>query len=328
MRGTISGPGHSESARGRPGRPPTLAVVIPTRDRPELLADCLSTLTHQTVSDFELLVVDDGSCTPIDLLVKDVDASFRCHRQDPRGLNAARNAGSALTTAPIVAYLDDDTLVSPGWAQAVTAAFATTGCAGLAGRVDLQLPSEPPRWLTRHGRTFLAELDLGGDRMWLDAPRLPVGANCAVRRDALERVGGFREGLDRVGASLISSGETELFRRLRDHGGRLLYDPSASVVHRVPADRLSLEWFHRRAYAQGTSDELVEAITSRRSPRWRRTRERVRAGRAAPILARELVERRGTRNAQLWLSYCRGRRDAVGARDVSRPTRYVSTPVA
>lgn len=288
-----------------------LAVVIPTRDRPESLADCLSTLAHQTFRHFELLVVDDGSHAPLDSVVKGVEPSFGCHRQDATGLNAARNTGAAITTAPVIAYLDDDTLVPPEWARAVTQAFSETDCMGLAGRVELELPGEAPRWLTRHGRALLAELDLGPERSWLGGLQSPVGANCAVRRDALERAGGFREGLDRVGTSLISSGETELFGRLRGEGGRILYDPTAWVVHRVPADRLSVKWFHRRAYAQGASDELLEALTSRRSARWRRMRELLRAGRAAPILARGLVERRGTVNARLWLSYCRGRRAAV-----------------
>jgi glycosyltransferase involved in cell wall biosynthesis len=295
------------------GRVPALAVVIPTRDRADLLADCLRSLAAQGTSDLEVLVVDDGSDAPLAPVVRDVDARFRCHRQEPAGLNAARNAGARLTTAPVIAYLDDDTLLRPGWAAAVAAAFAQTGCSGLGGRVELALPAPAPPWLTHKRRRYLAELELGGERQWLDGIPLPVGANCAVRRDELERVGPFREGLDRVGPSLISSGETEFFLRLRRAGGRLLYDPGAAVVHRVPAERMTLEWFHRRAYAQGVSDELLTAPDTARPAAVRRAREVVRAGRSAPILAKALVQHRGTANARLWLSYCRGRLAAIGA---------------
>jgi GT2 family glycosyltransferase len=304
--------GAAQATGGGRGEPAALAVVIPTRNRPDLLVDCLRTLTRQTLPDIDVLVVDDGSERPLEPAVTGVDPRLRCHRQAPGGLNAARNAGVAHTTAPIVAFLDDDTLVAPGWAEAVVAAFAETGCSGLGGRVELDIPVDPPRWLTAKRRDYLAELELGPERRWLDGVALPVGANCAVRRDELDRTGGFRVGLDRDGASLISSGETEFFRRLRGAGGRLLYDPAAVVVHRVPAERVTVEWFHRRAYAQGASDAMLESLVTDASPALRRLRERVRAGRAAPILAKAIAQRRGTANARIWLSYCRGRRETAG----------------
>jgi len=294
-----------------------LTAIVPTRDRPEFLADCLRTLTSQKVERgrFDVLVIDDGSAEPLEPTVAGVargsTIKMRCVRQEPSGLNAARNHAVAVTDSPLLAFLDDDTLVAPGWASAVLAAFSETPCAALGGRITLALGADAPRWLTDGSRQYLAELDLGPQRCWLEGFVTPVGANCAMRRSELDRVGGFREGLDRVGASLISAGETELFRRLRARGGRLLYDPAAAVVHRVPADRLTLEFFQRRAWAQGASDELLAALVDGRSRRMRRTRELVRAGRALPILGKSLLTGRGTANARLWLTYCRGRHTAV-----------------
>jgi hypothetical protein len=122
----------------------------------------------------------------------------------------------------------------------------------------------------------------------------------------LSAVGGFRDGLDRSGRSLISSGDTELFRRIGAAGHRLRYDPRASVLHRVPAERLTLDFFQRRAFAQGVTDELIAADGGRSRAR-RTARELVRLGRAAPILLRGAVERRGAVHARVWTSYCRGR---------------------
>jgi glycosyltransferase involved in cell wall biosynthesis len=295
---------------------PALAVVVPTRNREELLVDCVASLARQTFTDLELLVIDDGSDRPLAPAVAAAVPAARCHRQAPSGLNPARNVGAELTSAPLIAFVDDDTLVPPGWAQAVVDAFGATGCSGLGGRVELALPHDPPRWLTPGRRSYLAELELGPERRWMRGRELPVGANCAVRRDELERVGGFSDGLDRVGTSLISSGDTDFFLRLRAAGGTLLYEPAAWLQHRVPPDRLTFEWFRRRAYAQGVTDELMrgDAAHSRRS---RRLREHVRAGRAAPIAVKSVLSRRGTANAQIWLSYCRGRLAAIdgAARD-------------
>jgi GT2 family glycosyltransferase len=138
-----------------------------------------------------------------------------------------------------------------------------------------------------------------------------VGANCAVTRAAHARAGGFRPGLDRCGATLISNGEVEFFRRVRAAGGTLVYAPDAAVLHRVRGDRLTERWFARRAFAQGVSDELLRdpARGSRRALRL--GREVVRCGRAAPILARRLVEGRGPADARIWMSYCRGRMAAL-----------------
>lgn len=313
--------GHDRVGRRAGGRylrrVAALAVVIPTRDRPDLLRDCLRGLTTQTFSDIEVLVVDDGSLTPLAPLVASVDPSFRCHRHDPVGLNTSRNAGAELTTAPLIAFLDDDTLVPPTWSGAVVRAFTETACAGVGGRVTLDMPTAPPRWLTAKRRRYLAEFDLGPSRRWLDDGPVPVGANCAVRRSEIDRIGPFADGLDRVGASLISSGDTEFFLRLQRQGGRLLYDPDTCVAHRVASERMSVEWFHRRAHAQGVSDGRLAAHVGgpRRSPSRRRLREHARAARAVPILAKGLAQGRGATNARLWLSYCRGRRSAI---DVAR----------
>lgn len=278
-----------------------LSVIIPTRDRPQLLADCLTTLAAQETASgsFEVIVVDDGS--EADLAA--IAARFhgvRCIRQEPAGLNAARNHGAGVAHGAILAYLDDDTLVAPGWAAAVADAFERDGCEGLAGRIQLRMEGPVPRWLTPRMRTYLSELDLGPRPLDLDEGPLPFGANCATTRLAFERLGGFRDGLDREGDSLLSNGDIEFFDRLRAHTGRIRYRPDASVLHRVPAERLTKNWFRRRAWAQGLGDGLIDPAGSV-------SREVVRAGRSVPILARNAAAGRGSVAAELWLRYCAGR---------------------
>src|SRR4029077_2517732 len=103
----------------------------------------------------------------------------------------------------IVAFLDDDTLVSPHWATAVIDAFERFGCDGLAGRIQLQLEGPEPRWLGTRLRAYLSELDFGPQARLLERGE-PYGANCAVTASAARAIGGFRSGLDRTGTSLIS----------------------------------------------------------------------------------------------------------------------------
>jgi glucosyl-dolichyl phosphate glucuronosyltransferase len=277
-----------------------------------MLEGLLGTLARQEIDTdaLEVVVVDDGSADPVAEIVRRAAGrgpiAMRCERQEGRGLNAARNLGAERSSGDVLAFLDDDTLADPGWAAALLDAFDETGCSGVAGRVELELEGPEPAWLPGN-RSFLSELDLGPRARWLDDGPEPAGANCAVRRTELVRLGGFRAELDRRGASLISNGDTEFFRRLRSSGGRIRYEPRASVLHRIPPERLTLAYFRRRAHAQGVSDELLEQLNGSSPTARRRAREWIRLGRAAPILARGLLARRGTVNARLWVAYCRGR---------------------
>jgi hypothetical protein len=81
----------------------------------------------------------------------------------------------------------------------------------------------------------------------------------------------------------------------------------------VPRERLTKDWFRRRARAQGISDVRSEERGAGSYP-LRLGRELLRAGRAVPILARRLVEGRGAFDSQLWLTYCRGRIEELGRR--------------
>jgi succinoglycan biosynthesis protein ExoM len=293
-----------------------LSVVIPTRDRPDLLADALRTLADQEIgaAAVDVVVVDDGSTAdlaPVVAAASTAAVPMRHVRQAPAGLNAARDRGVAATSGELIAFLDDDVLVTRGWARALLDTAARTRCDGIAGRITLLPEVDVPRWITVPRRRYLSELDLGDAPLELDDRETPVGANCAVTRAAHARAGGFRPGLDRSGATLISNGDVEFFRRVRAAGGRLAYAPEAAVAHRVPADRLTQRWFLRRAFAQGVSDELLREPAAGPAVALRLGRETLRCGRAAPILARRLVEGRGPADARIWLSYCRGRMAAV-----------------
>jgi glycosyltransferase involved in cell wall biosynthesis len=282
----------------------SLSVVIPTRDRPELLRECLLTLVGQLdATKLEVVVVDDGSRIPLAESLsgepfEGVDVRF--DRQLPKGLNDARNRGVEVAVAPLIAFLDDDTLVGAGWAHALLDAFSQTGCDAVGGRIELQFEGSVPPWLRPSLHGYLSEFDHGDEAAWLDAESVPVGANCAVRRTAWEQAGGFRTGLDRSGSSLVSNGDTEFFRRLLSGGHGIRYEPRATV-------RLTLEFFRRRARAQGISDQMLVQINETIPVERQLLRELWRAGRALPILMRGLVQRRGPTVALLWIAYCRGR---------------------
>jgi glucosyl-dolichyl phosphate glucuronosyltransferase len=302
-----------------------LSAIVPTHNRPNQLRACLETLRVQDVDpgEFEVIVVDDGSPTEMAALVAEAAASgdteMRCERLTPVGLNGARNHGASVARGAVLAFLDDDTLVSPGWARALIRAFAEYPCAAAGGRVKLRLDGPEPWWLETR-RCYLAEYDLGAEPFWIESDdidgrdAMPVGANCAVRRSDFDRLGGFIVGLDRIGRSLVSNGDTEFFHRLRAAGGSMRYVPEASVLHCVPADRLTVDFFTRRYYAQGVSDELLRTLEggdSGLAHRWELTRN---LGSCARMFSSDALRRRRRIDGRFLVSYWTGRLVASGKR--------------
>jgi len=290
---------------------PRLTAVVCTRDRPDLLGDCLQTLARQSVppGELEILVVDDGSATALDDVVASVSTAgmpVRLHRQAAAGLQAARNTGIDLARGDVIAFLDDDTLVPPTWASSVLETFDRFKCDGLAGRIELRLEGPDPGWLGPRLRAYLSELDYGSEPHIL-ARRDPFGANCAVTAAAARSLDGFRAGLGRTGTLLLSSEEIDFYRRLRDAGGTIAYSPDAWVTHRVPPGRLTAEWFRRLAYAQGVSDVLLYPPRGGVDRVRRIVVEALLAMMAGPILVKNLIQGRGTVSARAWVSLYRGR---------------------
>ena len=86
-----------------------VSVIIPTHDRAAVLGRAVSSVLAQTWTDFELVVVDDGStdATPA-VLAGFSDSRLKGIRRENKGVSAARNAGIAATSAPWIALLDSD----------------------------------------------------------------------------------------------------------------------------------------------------------------------------------------------------------------------------
>src|SRR5437773_12542953 len=88
-----------------------VSVVVPTRNRPRMLATCLRARLAQVDVDCEVIVVDDGSSPPVSART---DAHVKLIRHaTPQGASAARNSGIAASRGEWVAFCDDDDLWAP-----------------------------------------------------------------------------------------------------------------------------------------------------------------------------------------------------------------------
>jgi glycosyltransferase involved in cell wall biosynthesis len=106
---------------------PTVSVIVPTHNRPELLVRAVRSILAQTFQDFEIIVVNDGG-VPVDEPLRDLDASGRIHIVSSgrvRGLPGARNLGLRIARSKYIAYLDDDDLFYPDHLETLVAALAS-----------------------------------------------------------------------------------------------------------------------------------------------------------------------------------------------------------
>lgn len=91
---------------------PTVAVVIPAYNPGPYLRPALDSVIGQTFTDWECVVVDDGSTEDLSW-VDGIDKRVRLITKRNQGVSIARNVGVAATTAPWVAFLDSDDLWYP-----------------------------------------------------------------------------------------------------------------------------------------------------------------------------------------------------------------------
>jgi GT2 family glycosyltransferase len=92
-----------------------------------------------------------------------------------------------------------------------------------------------------------------------------MGSNMSFRREVLARVGGFSDGLGRIGSTPLGCEETELCIRVRQQmpRARIVFQPDAVVTHRVGEARTSWRYLVRRCWAEGLSKAAISGTVGR-----------------------------------------------------------------
>jgi glycosyltransferase involved in cell wall biosynthesis len=242
---------------------PAVTVVVPTRGREAYLEVALDSLCRQrTRAGYELLVVDDGATDASPEVAERMGVRVVRHGE-PRSLNAARNTGIRESRTPLVVFVDDDIRAPEGWLEALLEGVTRHPEAeAFGGPIRARFEGPTPRGCGREDPP-ITTLDLGphdreAEMVW--------GANFAVRRSAVERIGPFDESIVRPHGD-----EEEWLERLTAAGGRIQYIAAAGLDHRRSAEDGRLGRLARAAYVRGRA---ARASDERR--------------RSAPGLAREL----------------------------------------
>jgi N-acetylglucosaminyl-diphospho-decaprenol L-rhamnosyltransferase len=219
------------------------AVIVHYRTPAETLRAARA--LADSAPEVDLLVIDNASGDGIgETLGREVPRARVVTEPENRGYGAACNRGAAETSGAYVLFLNSDAFVQSGAVRALAAALERDPRAAVVGprlfntdgTLQPSISRLPTPWrifcessglaaLTGGRGIFRGHTKTREDHERAQEVESLMGAALLVRRTVFEKVGGFDEDF------FFYAEESDLFARLRQAGWRILYDPSASVVH-------------------------------------------------------------------------------------------------
>lgn len=173
---------------------PSISVIIPAFNRAHLLAHAIDSVLAQRFTDFELIVVDDGSTDGSAALVgRYDDPRVRLIEQANCGSNAARNAGIRAARAPLLTFLDSDDLYLSGKLEYVANAFAARPEIDVLVDSFLKLTSPHARRRSMEMRNPVTHDTRSFARALFQRDLWKATSAISVRKAAVERAGLFTE---------------------------------------------------------------------------------------------------------------------------------------
>ena len=229
----------------------------------ELIA-AVESVQRQTLPPTEIIVVIDHNLSLLQCAQENMAEVIVIENYGEKGLSGARNSGWVTASGEIIAFLDDDAIAEPDWLEKLAACYVDPDIVGVGGKIV-------PLWETHCPFWFPDEFNWVIGSTYRGMPtrnariRNVIGANMSMCRNILEAVGGFREsfGCDKDTETTrgtrkwfqhyAGDEETEFCIRVSQQlpGSVWLYAASATVQHRVPAERTRWRYFLWRCYDEG-----------------------------------------------------------------------------
>jgi len=258
-----------------------ISLVIPTYQRRGSVTKLVHALASQELAwdRFEVVIVVDGSTDGTMERLLELEPLFPLRRvwQENRGRAAACNHGVDISTAPIIALLDDDMDPKPGMLKAHLAAHSLGDLVIAVGPAPIVVDESSPPLVTYRSEVFASKLRRMGQPGYEPGIRDVYTGNVSFSRKLFKAAGGFDEDFREYGNE-----DFELLLRMIAVGGRIAFAPDASAWQSYDKDFRALA---RDVRAEGStavlftqkqpdaSGEMELAAWGRRSLRHRRVLE-------------------------------------------------------
>ena len=182
---------------------------------------------------------------------------------DETGLSAARNIGIQEAKGDIIAFVDDDALLFPDWAEHMVETYEDSSVIGVTGPILPLWEEGVIAWFPRELDWILSCSGFSGLSCTAEV-RNVYGTNMSFRRESFEKAGLFltrlgARGGGETGKHELVGDETELSLRVRERTGkRILFNPQVKVSHRVYKYRVNSAFIARRAYWEGYTKAMFK----------------------------------------------------------------------
>ncbi len=213
------------------------SIVIPCWNRADMTQRCLEAIAENTPEDldYELVLVDNGSTDATPVLLEELEGDVRVIRNaENLGFARACNQGAAAAKGDVLVFLNNDTVVQPGWLEALLETLGDKPRTAIAGAklllpdgriqhagVTLGLDACPFHWMYK-----AEDSDIVNEERDFQA----VTAACmAIGRERFEALGGFDEGF------VNGYEDVDLCLKAKAAGYRVRYTPRSVVVHEESA---------------------------------------------------------------------------------------------
>ncbi len=242
----------------QPGLDISVVICAYTLDRWQELVEAIASVKGQTLAPREIIVVIDHNPLLFRMVQRKINGVVVIENSQRRGLSGARNSGIAVAKSNLIAFMDEDAIASPDWLELLSQGFRNLRVLGVGGASQPVWAKKKPAWLPEEFY-WVVGCSYKGTPQSTAPVRNLIGCNMAFRREVFDEIGGFRNGIGRIGTNPVGCEETEVCIRAGQHWKEsiFLFEPSALVLHRVSEGRTRFQYFLSRCYAEGISKALV-----------------------------------------------------------------------
>ncbi|WP_250002900.1 glycosyltransferase family 2 protein [Actinoplanes sp. M2I2] len=240
------------------------SVIIPTHSehRWAPLRRTVASAQAQKAAPAEIIVVVDHNPALLERARAEFTGVTVLENASVRGASGNRNTGAFHARSELIAFLDDDTVAHDTWLSHLAAPFDDPAVLGAGGLIVPAWERSRPAWLPDE-LLWTVGVSYAGLPTSVAEIRNVWSAGMMVRRDAFERVGGFRAGFGKLGDRNRPE-DTELCLRISAQlGGHWMYVPDSVIEHDVPLGRSTFGFFLRRCYAEGRGKVQMAGLLPR-----------------------------------------------------------------
>lgn len=209
-----------------------ISVIIATRNRPSKLYNCLKSISSANRKPFEVIVIDQSDLNQkiTKSLLKDIGLNIKLYCQNQTGVSCARNKGITLATGEVIAFTDDDCIISENWIEKIYDIFnKDKKVVGIFGKVVVYKPRNRLKLFCPVTEVRIKKSILIKDSLIYKYGWFICGGNMALRRSYAIRFP-FADTLGN-GSIGLGSDDLELCYRLLKDKLPIYYEPEMIVYH-------------------------------------------------------------------------------------------------